>query len=67
MMKNYSISTAVRAIDRAVQTMGGIGITNDSLLSLAWQELRAVLIADGSMEMLNRLIVGRLARGDLAL
>ena len=67
MMKNYSISTAVRAIDRAVQTMGGIGITNDSLLSLAWQELRAVLIADGSTEMLNRLIVGRLARGDLAL
>jgi acyl-CoA dehydrogenase len=67
MMKNYSISTAVRAIDRAVQTMGGIGITNDSLLSLAWQELRAVLIADGSVEMLNRLIVGRLARGDLAL
>jgi acyl-CoA dehydrogenase len=67
MMKNYSISVAVRAIDRAVQTMGGIGITNDSLLSLAWQELRAVLIADGSAEMLNRLIVGRLARGDVAL
>jgi acyl-CoA dehydrogenase len=67
MMKNYSISIAVRAIDRAVQTLGGIGITNDSLLSLAWQELRAVLIADGSSEMLNRLIVGRLGRGDLAL
>jgi acyl-CoA dehydrogenase len=67
MMKNYSVATAVRVIDRVVQTFGGIGISNDSLLSLAWQELRAVLIADGSAEMLNRLIAGRLARGDLAL
>jgi acyl-CoA dehydrogenase len=67
MMKNYSVATAVKVIDRVVQTFGGIGITNDSLLSLAWQELRAVLIADGSAEMLNRLIAGRLAKGDLEL
>jgi acyl-CoA dehydrogenase len=67
MMKNFSIKTAVRVIDQAAQTFGGIGITNESLLPQAWQELRAVLIADGSAEMLNRLIVGRLGRGDLAL
>jgi alkylation response protein AidB-like acyl-CoA dehydrogenase len=67
MMKNYSVATAVKAIDRVVQTFGGIGITNESLLSLAWQELRAVLIADGSAEMLNRLIAGRLAKGDIEL
>ena len=67
MTKNYSVAIAVRAIDQVVQTFGGIGITNDSLLSLAWQELRAVLIADGSAEMLNRLIAGRLAKGDFAI
>jgi acyl-CoA dehydrogenase len=67
MMKNLSVTTAVRVIDVAVQTFGGIGITNESFLQQAWQELRAVLIADGSKEMLNRLIAGRLGRGDLAL
>lgn len=67
MMKNLSIATAVRVIDQAAQTFGGIGITNESFLQQAWQELRAVLIADGSQEMLKRLIAGRLARGDLAL
>jgi acyl-CoA dehydrogenase len=67
MMKNFSIATAVKAIDQAAQTLGGIGITNESFLPQAWQELRAVLIADGSAEMLNRLIAGRLSRGDLAL
>jgi len=67
MMKNYSVATAVKTIDQAAQTFGGIGITNESLLQQAWQELRAVLIADGSKEMLNRLIAGRLAKGDLAL
>jgi alkylation response protein AidB-like acyl-CoA dehydrogenase len=67
MMKNFSVATAVKVIDQAAQTLGGIGITNESFLQQAWQELRAVLIADGSKEMLNRLIVGRLAKGDLAL
>jgi acyl-CoA dehydrogenase len=67
MMKNYSVATAVNVIDQAAQTLGGIGITNESFVQQAWQELRAVLIADGSKEMLKRLIVGRLAKGDLAL
>ncbi len=33
MMKNYSVATAVKVIDQAARTFGGIGITNESLCS----------------------------------
>jgi acyl-CoA dehydrogenase len=67
MAKMYSTETATRTIDQAVQTLGGMGLTNEVHLSQAWQELRAVHIADGSAEILRRLIVGRLRRGDRSL
>jgi acyl-CoA dehydrogenase len=61
--KSYSTETAVRVIDRAVQALGGMGITNEVGLSNAWQEIRAVCIADGSAEMMRRLIAKQLAQG----
>jgi acyl-CoA dehydrogenase len=67
MAKVCSSEVAVRAIDQAVQALGGMGLTNEVHLTQAWQELRAVRIADGSAEILRRLIVGRLKKGDLAL
>ena len=67
MAKMYSTEVATRTIDRAVQTLGGMGLTNEMNLSHAWQEIRAVHIADGSAEILRRLIVGRLRRGDRSL
>jgi len=61
--KSCSTETAVRVIDRAVQALGGMGITNETHLSQAWQEIRAVCIADGSAEMMRRLIAKQLAAG----
>jgi acyl-CoA dehydrogenase len=63
MAKAYSTEVAGRAIDQAVQALGGMGLTNEVHLTQAWQELRAVRIADGSAEMLRRLIVGQLRKG----
>jgi acyl-CoA dehydrogenase len=64
MAKAYSTEMAGRAIDQAVQALGGMGLTNELHLTQAWQELRAVRIADGSAEILRRLIVGRLRKGE---
>jgi acyl-CoA dehydrogenase len=67
MAKAYSTEMAGRVIDQAVQALGGMGLTNELHLTQAWQELRTVRIADGSAEMLRRLIVGRLRKGELDL
>jgi len=67
MAKAYSTEMAGRVIDQAVQALGGMGLTNEVHLTQAWQELRAVRIADGSAEMLRRLIVSRLRKGELEL
>jgi acyl-CoA dehydrogenase len=61
--KSRSTEVAVSVIDRAVQALGGMGITNETHLSQAWQEIRAVCIADGSAEMMRRLIAKQLAAG----
>jgi acyl-CoA dehydrogenase len=67
MAKAFSTEVAGRTIDQAIQTMGGMGLTSEAHLTQAWQELRAVRIADGSSEILRRLIVGRLRKGELTL
>jgi acyl-CoA dehydrogenase len=67
MAKAWSTEVASRTIDQAMQALGGMGLTNEVHLAQAWQELRAVRIADGSSEMLRRLIVGRLRKGQRAL
>jgi acyl-CoA dehydrogenase len=63
MAKAFSTEVAGRVIDQAVQALGGMGLTNEVHLTQAWQELRAVRIADGSAEMLRRMIVGQLHKG----
>jgi acyl-CoA dehydrogenase len=64
MAKMYSTEVADRTIDQAIQALGGMGLTNETHLTTAWQELRAVRIADGSAEILRRLIAHRLRQGD---
>jgi acyl-CoA dehydrogenase len=61
--KCRSTEIAVEVIDRAVQTLGGMGLTNEVHLQEAWQELRAVCIADGSAEMMRRLVAKQLSTG----
>lgn len=67
MAKFYSVQAGFRAVDRAIQTHGGMGLTNELGLVHAWQDLRIVNIADGTNEILARMISQRLLAGDLDL
>ena len=64
MTKAFSVQVAYRAVDRAMQTHGAMGFTNEVGLHHAWHSLRIVNVADGTNEILNRSIVQRLLRGD---
>ena len=61
MAKLFATEMATAVIDRAMQTMGGMGITTEVGLAKAWQSMRTVHIADGSSEILRRLIARQLA------
>jgi acyl-CoA dehydrogenase len=64
MTKVFSTEMATRVIDRVMQVHGGMGITSETYFAEAWQTVRTVQIADGSAEILRRLVAGRLAKGD---
>ncbi|MEZ5558044.1 MAG: acyl-CoA dehydrogenase family protein [Pseudomonadales bacterium] len=65
MTKAYSVQVGFRAVDRAMQTHGAMGFTNELGLTDAWHALRIVNVADGTNEILNRTIAQRLLKGDL--
>jgi acyl-CoA dehydrogenase len=67
MAKAFATEAGFRAVDRAIQVHGGMGITAELGLVEAWHQLRGVHIADGSAEMMRRLIARRLSMGDLEL
>jgi len=64
MTKAYSVQVGYQAIDRAMQTHGAMGFTNELGLTEAWHALRIVNVADGTNEILNRTISQRLLKGD---
>ncbi len=65
MAKAYSVQVALKAIDRAMQVHGGMGLTNEVGLAQAWQDARIINIADGTNEILARTIAQRLLAGDV--
>lgn len=65
MTKAYAVEISARALDRAMQTHGAIGFTNEIGLVHAWQDVRNVNVADGTNEILRRTIVQRLLAGDV--
>jgi alkylation response protein AidB-like acyl-CoA dehydrogenase len=67
MAKAYSVQAGFRAVDRAMQTHGAMGFTNELGLYHAWHSLRIVNVADGTNEILNRTVVQRLLKGDTEL
>ena len=67
MTKAYAVQVGYRAVDRAMQTHGAMGFTNELGLHHAWHSLRIVNVADGTNEILNRSIVQRLLKGDIEL
>ncbi|MEC7301038.1 MAG: acyl-CoA dehydrogenase family protein [Pseudomonadota bacterium] len=64
MTKAYAVQVGYKAVDRAMQTHGAMGFTNELGLYHAWHALRIVNVADGTNEILNRTIAQRLLKGD---
>jgi acyl-CoA dehydrogenase len=67
MTKAYAVQAGFRAVDRAMQTHGAMGFTNELGLHDAWHSLRVVNVADGTNEILRRTIVQRMRKGDVDL
>lgn len=67
MAKAFSVEACLRAIDRAMQTHGAMGFTNEVALTEAWKVVRVINVADGTNEILRRTIVQRMLGGDLEL
>jgi acyl-CoA dehydrogenase len=67
MCKAYSVQVGLRAVDQAMQTHGAMGLTSEIGLTEAWHAIRIINIADGTNEILNRTIAGRLLKGDTEL
>ncbi|MCP5031551.1 MAG: acyl-CoA/acyl-ACP dehydrogenase, partial [Actinomycetia bacterium] len=67
MAKAFSVQAALRAIERAIQTHGAMGFTNELGFTEAFQTIRAINVADGTNEILARTIYRRMLGGDLAL
>lgn len=64
MAKTFAVEAGVRAIDRAIQTHGAMGFTNELGLTEAYAAVRKVNVADGSNEIMRRTIAQRLLKGD---
>ncbi|MFO1189074.1 MAG: acyl-CoA dehydrogenase, partial [Alphaproteobacteria bacterium] len=64
MAKAFAVEAAARAIDRAIQTHGAIGFTNELGLTEAFAAVRKVNVADGTNEIMRRTIAQRLLKGD---
>jgi len=67
MTKSYAVQVGVRAVDRAMQTHGAMGFTNELGLHHAWHYLRQINVADGTNEILTRTVVQRMLKGDIEL
>jgi len=67
MAKAFAVEAGAQAIDRAIQTHGAMGFTNEMGLTDAYAAVRKVNVADGSNEIMRRTIVQRLLKGDTAL
>jgi acyl-CoA dehydrogenase len=67
MAKLYAVQAGVRAVDRAMQTHGAMGFTNELGLTQAWHYLRQINVADGTNEILTRTVAQRMGRGDMEL
>jgi acyl-CoA dehydrogenase len=67
MVKLMAVDAGMKAVDRAMQTFGAMGFTNEMHLTEAYIYLRKVCVADGSREILKRTIGRQLLSGDVAI
>lgn len=67
MTKCFAADAAKSTIDRVMQVFGAIGFTNEMYLTDAYIAMRKITVADGSAEILRRLVAKRMLAGDMAL
>jgi acyl-CoA dehydrogenase len=67
MAKAYSTEVGVRTLDRVIQAHGAMGFTSELGLTEAYQMLRLLLVADGTAEILRRVVSRGLLAGSLVL
>ena len=67
MTKAYAVEIGKNAVDRAMQTHGAMGFTNEMHLTEAYIYLRKVNVADGTNEILRHLISKQMLAGDMDL
>ncbi|MDG2112085.1 MAG: acyl-CoA dehydrogenase [Actinomycetota bacterium] len=67
MAKAFSVQAGLRAIERAMQTHGAMGFTNELGFAEAYHTIRTINVADGTNEILARTIFQRMLAGDLDL
>jgi len=58
MAKLYATETAQRVVDRAVQSLGGLGVTVGSATERLYREVRALRIYEGTSEI-QKLVIAR--------
>jgi len=61
MAKVFCSEAGFRVIDRCMQTLGGMGITSDTLVERLWREVRPFRIYDGPNEVHRWAIAKRIA------
>jgi acyl-CoA dehydrogenase len=62
--KAYSVETAQRVFDRAIQIHGGMGLSSELMLEEGFRIARTLRIPDGTSEIQRRTIARQLLRGD---
>ena len=67
MAKCYGAEVGKRTVDRVIQVFGAMGFTDEMHLTDAYIAMRKISIADGSAEILRRLIAKRMLAGDMDL
>lgn len=67
MTKCFAADIAKTTIDRVMQVFGAMGFTDEMYLTDAYIAMRKISIADGSAEILRRLVAKRMLGGDVAL
>lgn len=63
MAKTFATEAGFRALDRCMQVLGGMGLTNEVRMFDAWHQIRMIRIAEGSSEILRRDIARSLLEG----
>jgi acyl-CoA dehydrogenase len=58
MIKVVAAEVACNVVDRAVQVLGALGMTDDTPIARLWRELRALRLADGADEV-HKMVIAR--------